>query len=143
MSGLGRETSDVTDPGLTCDEMGRRMVEMVLLLAQPAEMQLEVFPADLVPTGDELVLTFFDQLEVADRLCRADAPFVRQRQHLDAFIDALEALPHGRDHPFWSGQGVRLDPRWEAVRSTAREALRSLGVADRRPHLWWERPLRG
>lgn len=93
----------------------------VRALAQPADIQLSLFP-DFVCKGDELALSFEDGLyELVGHEDEINEEQKAAIQALDALITALSGK-HNAD--FWiNDDAVRSDERWERIRVLARRAI--------------------
>lgn len=104
----------------------------VLALAQPAEVQLGLFP-DFVPTADELALSFEDGLY---ELAGHEDEFAADQ--LDA-VDALNALLIGisgqQNASFWTDEALVSHPIWEEIRTAARHTAAAFGWELRVPDL--------
>ena len=114
-------SSEAADPG-TESPVRNRLQQAVVALAQPAEVQLALFP-DFVWKAQELALSFEDGLyEMVGHKDEFTAPQM-------AAIHAIEARLMRRDHDdeFWTDEGVRSNPVWEEVRALAKAAASTFG----------------
>jgi hypothetical protein len=107
-----------------------RLQRAILALAQPAEVQLSLFP-DFVCKADELALDFEDGLyELVGHEAAMTPP---QRVAIDA-LDALLSRMSGEENSaFWTEDAVRSHPAWEEIRGAARAVLVAFGWEFRRP----------
>jgi hypothetical protein len=96
----------------------------VIALAQPADIQLSLFP-DFVRKADELALTFEDGLY---EMVGHEEQFSAQQR---AAIDTLNKLilsKIGEQHAaFWNETAVREHPLWEGIRIAAKDAADTFG----------------
>jgi hypothetical protein len=96
----------------------------VVALAQPADVQLSLFP-DFVCKADELALDFEDGLY--ELVGHEDEITGEQRAALDALNQLLLRMSGKPNASFWTEEALRSDARWEAVRSTAKAAAAAFG----------------
>jgi hypothetical protein len=100
----------------------------VLALAQPADVQLSLFP-DFVCKADELALDFEDgTYELAEYEQEITA---EQR----AAFDALDALLTSMSGPtgFWTEEALQAHPTWELIRERAKAVVLAFGWELRVP----------
>jgi hypothetical protein len=113
------------------EQVEREFMWAVQALAQPADVQPELFP-DFVVVADELALEFDAARLVAEsQVGRAWS--ARQHQavaYLDARLSEMGARPE-----LWSNEGCLDHPRWSEVRQLAREVLAVFGWSPARPPL--------
>ncbi|MBY8825051.1 hypothetical protein [Sphingomonas colocasiae] len=101
----------------------------VLALAQPADVQLSLFP-DFVCKGDELALDFEDALLASPDAARTDA----QRAALGALDGLITSMSGERNSDFWLDEGMlRSHPIWEEIRASARACAAAFGWEMRIP----------
>jgi hypothetical protein len=107
-----------------------RLEWSILALAQPAEVQLSLFP-DFTHKPDELVLNLEEALNGLlgheDQLTEEQWSAVRA---LDARILAMSGEHHAE---FWTEEALRGDPRWEEIRGLAKRAAEVCGWKLRAP----------
>ncbi|WP_280279146.1 hypothetical protein [Sphingomonas sp. CBMAI 2297] len=104
------------------------MQRAILALAQPAEVQLSLFP-DFVCKADELALDFEDGLyELVGHEHEVTA---EQR----GAIDALDAVLVSMSGPtgFWTEEALRTHPTWERIRELAKAVAVAFGWELRIP----------
>ena len=102
----------------------------VLALAQPAEVQLSLFP-DFVCKADELALDFQDGLyELVGHEDEITAP---QRVAIDALDKLILAMSGEQNAPFWTEDAVRSHSTWEEMRMAAKATAVAFGWELRRP----------
>ena len=110
--------------------MQNRLEWSILALAQPAEIQLSLFP-DFAHKPDELVLNLEEALDGLrgheDDLTAEQWSAIRA---LDAPIVALSEKAHS---DFWTEDALRCDPRWEEIRGLAKRAAEACGWELRAP----------
>lgn len=100
----------------------------VLALAQPAEVQLSLFP-DFVCKADELVLDFDNGLPALPNAAYTDAQLAALAE-LDRLITSMGEKPHD---DFWTDDGLRSHPTWEEIRALARACANAFGWEMRIP----------
>ena len=101
----------------------------VLALAQPADVQLSLYP-DLVCKADELALEFDDGLKMLGQ----DDKFTDEQQaSLQALDELLSRMSGEQNASFWTEEALGSDPTWEVVRSMAKAVVASFGWELRRP----------
>jgi hypothetical protein len=102
----------------------------ILALAQPADVQLGLFP-DFVCKADELALDFEDGLY--ELIGHETEITPAQRQAIDA-LDALLTEKSGEQNSrFWTDEAVQSDPIWERLRILAQAVALEFGWDLRRP----------
>ncbi|HEV2596822.1 hypothetical protein [Sphingopyxis sp.] len=110
--------------------MRNQLQHAVLALAQPAEVQLALFP-DFVCKADELALDFEDGLyELVGHESDVSA---EQRAALDALDSLLVSMSGQHNAAFWTDEAVRSDEKWEDIRSAAKATAKIFGWELRPP----------
>jgi len=110
--------------------MRDRLQRAVLALAQPAEVQLSLFP-DFVCKADELALDFEDGLY--ELVGHEDEITLPQRAAVDALDKLLSSMSGGQNAAFWTEDAVRSHPTWEEIRTAAKSTIAAFGWEFRRP----------
>ena len=105
--------------------MQNRLKWSVLALAQPADVQLSLFP-DFVCKGDELALNFDEGLrEWADD---EDTMTAEQRSAIHALDALILSLSGEHNAAFWFDENaIRSHPAWEEIRGLASQAALAFG----------------
>ncbi len=99
--------------------MRDQLQRAIVALAQPADVQLSLFPG-FVCRADELALDFEDGLY--EMIGHEDQFSGAQRAAIDA-LDQLLLSKSGEQHAsFWNETAVREHPFWEEIRIAAKEA---------------------
>ena len=98
-------------------------------LAQPGDVQLSLFPRDVV-IADELALEFDNWYRTAKQDATRYSP--EQAGALGA-LDAKLQCMSGIGKPHWSDHALCHDPEWEDIRRLARLALHVFGWKDAAP----------
>ena len=111
--------------------MRNRLQWSILALAQPAEIQLALFP-DFVCTGDELALNFEDGLhELAGH---EDEITEEQKAAIQALDTLILAMSGEHNSDFWTDDdALRSDPVWEEIRGLAKVAAEAFGWKPEAP----------
>jgi hypothetical protein len=110
--------------------MRDQLQSAVLALAQPAEVQLSLFP-DFVCKADELALNFEDGLyelvghehEITDE----------QRMAIDELDRLLQSMSGKQNAALWTDEAVRSHSMWEEIRKTAKMVTTAFDWKLRRP----------
>ena len=105
--------------------MSDRLRWSILALAQPAEIQLSLFPG-FACTGDELALNLEHALEELNADVREFSP--DQQATLDALDAEIRKIsgPHNAD--FWlEDDALRSHPTWDVIRRLAQTAAIAFG----------------
>jgi hypothetical protein len=97
--------------------MRDQLQRAVLALAQPAEVQLSLFPA-FVCKADELALDFEDGLY--ELVGHEDEITGEQRAAVDALKQMLLRMSGTHNASLWTEEALQSDARWEVVRSAAK-----------------------
>jgi len=90
-------------------------------LAQPAEVQLTLFP-DFVCKTDELALDFDNALGATSDLLNSE-----QRECLRPIDKVLDEFSGEANASYWSEDALRNNSLWSYVRNMARHALELFG----------------
>lgn len=99
--------------------MRNQLQRAVVALAQPADIQLSLFP-DFVCKADELALDFEDGLH--EMIGHEDQFSGEQRAAIDT-LNKLILSKSGEQHAsFWNETAVRENPIWDEIRIVAKEA---------------------
>ncbi|WP_287002987.1 hypothetical protein [Sphingobium sp.] len=99
--------------------MRNQLQRAVIALAQPAAIQLSLFP-DFVCKADELALDFESGL---DALVGYEHEIsAEQRAAIEALDQLLFSMSGEKYAYFWTDEAVLTDPTWEAIRALARSA---------------------
>lgn len=99
--------------------MRNQLQRGVIALAQPAAIQLSLFP-DFVCKADELALDFESGL---DELVEYEGEITtEQRAAIEALDQLLISMNGERYAYFWTDEAVLADPTWEAIRALAKSA---------------------
>lgn len=107
-----------------------RLQRAVLALAQPADVQLSLFPV-FVCTADELALDFEAAINAFFGFEEDIAK--HERIKLDV-LDRLILSKSGRAHEgFWTGDALLSDPTWDLIRIVAKSTAVAFGWELRRP----------
>jgi hypothetical protein len=110
--------------------MRNQLQRAVLALAQPAEVQLSLFP-DFACKADELALDFEDGLyELVGHEDEITAP---QRAAIDALDKIILSKSGEQNAAFWSEEAVRSHPIWEEIRTAAKVTAAAFGWELRPP----------
>ncbi|TPG54595.1 hypothetical protein [Sphingomonas glacialis] len=104
--------------------MRNQLQRAVIALAQPADIQLSLFP-DFVRKADELALDFEDGLY---EMVGHEGQFSEQQRGAIDALDALILSKIGEQHAaFWNETAVREHPFWEQIRIAAKDAAATFG----------------
>lgn len=112
-------------------QLSNQMIETLLTLASPPKVQIKAFPTFVV-VPDEIVLLFFDQLQLQD----VDSLDEESRASIHA-IDSIFQDMSRAGTQCWSDSSLAADQSWKRIRAIARRVLARLGVEERAPDLWW------
>ena len=110
--------------------MRGQLERAVLALAQPAEVQLSLFP-DFVCKPDELALDFEDGLY--ELVGHEHEITSEQRAALDALDKVVTDMSGEENASFWTEEALRSHPTWEQIRSAAKAVVAAFGWELRRP----------
>jgi len=107
-----------------------RLERAVLALAQPADVQLSLFP-DFVCKADELALDFEEAL---DGFFGFEGEIGEcERINLNA-LDRLILSKSGKaNESFWTDEALLSHPTWDEIRVAAKSAVAAFGWELRRP----------
>lgn len=104
--------------------MRNQLQRAVVALAQPADIQLSLFP-DFVCKADELALDFEDGLY--EMVGHEDQFSDDQRAAIDALHNLIFSKSGEQHASFWKETAVRKHPFWEIIRIAAKEAAVTCG----------------
>lgn len=104
--------------------MRNQLQRAVVALAQPANIQLSLFP-DFVCKADELALDFEDGLY--EMVGHEDQFSGEQRAAISALGKLIFSKSGERHALFWTDTAVREHPFWEGIRIAAKEAVATCG----------------
>jgi hypothetical protein len=107
-----------------------RLQHAVQALAQPAKIQLELFP-DFVCKVDELSLDF-DNWWLCIR-SREGLVTSQQRSLLAEIDEQLDRMSGKENSELWTEDALRENPWWEHIRDLARKTLSAFGWANEVP----------
>ena len=110
--------------------MRDQLQRAVLALAQPADVQLSLFP-DFVCKADELALDFEDGLY--ELVGHEKELTVEQKAAVDALDGIITRMSGKQNASFWTEEALRTDPTWDEIRSAAKATVASFGWELRRP----------
>lgn len=102
----------------------------VVALAQPADVQLSLFP-DFVCKADELALDFEDGLY--ELVGHKDEITGEQQANLDALDRLLSGMNDSQDASVWTEEALRTHPAWVEVRTAAAATAAAFGWELTRP----------
>lgn len=115
---------------MSIDQRRRKLERAVLALAQPADIQLSLFP-DFVCKADELALDFE---EAINGVVEHDGDLADHERLAIDELDRLILSQSGEKHlDFWTEEALLSDPIWEDIRNAARSAAETCGWELRRP----------
>jgi hypothetical protein len=110
--------------------MREKLQRAILALAQPADIQLSLFP-DFVCKADELALDFEDGLyELVGHEHEITSP---QQASIDTLDRLISEMSGEQNAAFWTEDAVRSHPTWEEIRTAAMAAVAVFGWEFRRP----------
>lgn len=115
-----------------CAAMLAHLWDALAALAQPADRQLAAHQG-CVLVCEELALVYVHACWAAPELDRCGWVNGRQRRLVEQLGQRLDAMgdPWTPDRErLWTAAGLRADPRWEAIRAGAREALAAFDPLD-------------
>jgi len=108
--------------------MRTQLQKAVLALAQPANVQLSLFP-EFVCKADELALDFEDGLhELVGHEISGE-----QRAAVEALEEIITSMSGEQNASFWTEEALRSDPTWDDIRSAAKAVLIAFGWEPRTP----------
>ena len=110
--------------------MRNQLERAVLALAQPADVQLSLFP-DFVCKADELALDFEDGLY--ELVGHEDEITSEQRAAVDRLDQLITSMSGEQNAEFWTDDAVRSHPTWEQIRSLAKATAVAFGWELRPP----------
>ncbi|MBN8811192.1 MULTISPECIES: hypothetical protein [Sphingomonas] len=104
--------------------MRNQLQRAVIALAQPAGIQLSLFP-DFVCKADELALDFEDGLY---EMVGHEAEFSDEQRKAINILNQLLSKMVGEQHAsFWTEAALREHPVWEEIRDAAKAAAATFG----------------
>ena len=112
------------------DVVRDRLQRSILALAQPAEIQLSLFP-DFVCKPDELALDFEDGLY--ELVGHEEEITEEQRSAIDALDALITSMSGKHNSEFWTDDAVRSNPGWESIRGLAKVVVAAFGWELRPP----------
>lgn len=102
----------------------------VLALAQPADVQLSLFP-DFVCKADELALDFEEALD--NFFGHETEMDESERVELNALDRLILSKSGEKNAAFWTDEALLTHPTWEEIRTAAKSAATAFGWELRRP----------
>ncbi len=111
--------------------MRNQLRNAVVALAQPASVQLELFP-NFVCTADELALNLEDGLY--EIVGHEDEFSSEQRAAIAALDQILSDISGQRHAAFWTDLALREHPTWADIRVMAAETAALFGWDIATPH---------
>lgn len=114
------------------DEL-RRFEWSVRALAQPADLQLQLYPS-FVCHADELALEFEEHYALVLALPE-DTMSLEQRSAIAGLDEFLSSMSGERNADLWTEHGLRYAAEWNRVRALARDILQAMGWPDVPPPL--------
>ncbi len=112
------------------------VTESLQLMAAKYDDQIRALP-EFVHRPDEVALIFEDCIPLAEQLVDAGVVAPDALSRMRHINDLLKGYSGGRAQDFWTTEAMKDDPRWEQLRSLARDAILSLGQSVRSPALDW------
>lgn len=110
--------------------MRDQLQRAVLALAQPANVQLSLFP-DFVCKADELALNFEDGLY--ELVGHENEITPEQRSAVDALDQIITDMSGKPNASFWTEEALRSHPTWDEIRSAAKAVVVAFGWELKRP----------
>jgi hypothetical protein len=110
--------------------MRDQLQRAVLALAQPADVQLSLFP-DFVCKEDELALDFEDGLH--ELVGHEDEITGEQRAAVEALDKIITGMSGKQNASFWTEKALRSHPTWDEIRSAAKAVIAAFGWELRCP----------
>jgi hypothetical protein len=94
----------------------------ILALAQPADVQVALFP-DFVLVADELAIAFEEGLaEVAD-----DETNTFQKEKIEALDRLIMRISGEENLKYWIDDALQVFPEWDEIRAAAAEVASAFG----------------
>lgn len=104
--------------------MRNQLQRAIIALAQPADVQLSLFP-DFVCKANELALNFEDGLY---EMVGHEAQFSAQQRAAIDVLDKLLSSKSSEQHAsFWNDTALRKHPIWDEIRTAANAAAAAFG----------------
>ena len=110
--------------------MRDQLQRAVLALAQPADVQLSLFP-DFVCKADELALDFEDGLY--ELVGHENEITAEQKAAVEPLDQIVTRMSGKQKASFWTEEALRTHPTWEEIRSAAKATAAAFGWELRRP----------
>lgn len=111
-----------------------RLIQVLHLLASPAEVQAQPFP-DFVVVADELALLFDNEVTGLKSAGEFDHLPPELRATLGDIDSRMDAM--GSNEAAWTLDALRWSEDWRQIRDWARAALVSVGETPRVPRIDW------
>src|SRR5260370_2496967 len=126
--------ADNSEPERTADGVLKQLRLTLQLLASPPQAQLSHFPAHtvVVVLTDEMALDLEHWVQCVPTYWKLSQEQTAKLTTLDDFLDKMST---SLNRAFWRDEALSTDPRWEEVRSLAKEALDSFGWPSEVPPL--------
>jgi len=118
----------------------KRLIESLQLLAADHDVQLSSLP-DFVNATSEIVSTFDECLLIIVPLIKGEVINDEQAAKIREIDQELGRMDE--DKELWTDLALQNDPRWEEVRSRAKELLFLFGEKQSRPNLYWATYVKG
>ena len=112
------------------DNILQHLRRSLQLLASPAQIQLNHFPAGWVVLTDEMALDFDAWAERISSYWKLSQEQLARLTELDEFLNKMS---NSSNSDFWSDEALSSDPRWEEVRLLAQTALVACGWPNEIP----------
>jgi len=109
--------------------MHNQLQRAVLALAQPADVQLALFP-EFVCKADELALDFEGGLY--ELVGHEDKITLEQRAAVDALDKIIVGMSGEQNAAFWTEEALQSHPTWEEIRAAAKVVVAAFGWELRR-----------
>lgn len=104
--------------------MRDKLQRAVLALAQPADVQVSLFPEFVCKAG-ELALDFEDGLY--ELVGHEDEITDEQRAAVEALDEIITGMGGEQNASFWTEKALRSDPAWDEIRSAAKAVIAAFG----------------
>lgn len=110
----------------------KRLLEVLNLVAATADVQISAFP-DFVHIPDEVASEIADVIEYApEELENKEKSIIKVLTQIDRIF-----LKYAGQKDFWTMKSMRNCSVWNDIRLLAREELKSLGISESVPNLFW------
>lgn len=110
--------------------MRDQLQKAVLALAQPADVQLSLFP-DFVCKADELALDFEDGLY--ELVGHENEITAEQKAAVGTLSQIITRMSGKQNSSFWTEEALHTHPTWEEIRSAAKATAAAFGWELRCP----------